>query len=509
MPNLEPEQAVAQPVAFSRRAAVKAIGAIAVWPYLSDRSGGGVCRHSGDSGAAAAGVPDRRAIPTLDALAETHHPRRRSFAGRAGRARRRLHRSPPVRVGRPDPEGVDGRPGLARRREPPAIQGALRAADAAAGHGAAHADSPGTKPARRRRSSSSSRPPRTRPSAGTTPRRSGSRRSWNTRATGFSASSSAARIPNTATSRPSRPRSDRARRHHAAATRSRAAGRRRADGGIPEGRGVHHARFGAVRRHRRRVRRGRRHGRVPARDGRHQGAPARGGADARSGARVPDDGVAVCEHAARPAPGGRVRARRRRIQHDRSACTARRGGSRSIASCCRTRATPSRTTGWSTRSRIRRPARATRGCAPASSAARPTSGAASRCGCPTTTSRRRAATGSARLADRLRGHLAVLRQGRHAARHLRHAARTCRSCPTASFSARVKLNCGEQILKKAIAKMGRHLIPGRAGVTTDGVANKYRDPVRGPRPLRARLRLQRLDALADGARFFRRATPAT
>jgi len=42
------------------------------------------------------------------------------------------------------------------------------------------------------------------------------------------------------------------------------------------------------------------------------------------------------------------------------------------------------------------------------------------------------------------------------------------------FQRGVKLNCGEQILKKAIAKMGRHLIPGRAGVTTEGVANKYR-----------------------------------
>ena len=29
-------------------------------------------------------------------------------------------------------------------------------------------------------------------------------------------------------------------------------------------------------------------------------------------------------------------------------------------------------------------------------------------------------------------------------------------------------------MKRAIAKMGRHLIPGRAGVTTEGVANKYR-----------------------------------
>ncbi len=46
--------------------------------------------------------------------------------------------------------------------------------------------------------------------------------------------------------------------------------------------------------------------------------------------------------------------------------------------------------------------------------------------------------------------------------------------PDSIFQRPVKLNCGEQILKAAIAKMGRHLIPGRAGVTTDGVASKYR-----------------------------------
>jgi choline dehydrogenase-like flavoprotein len=46
--------------------------------------------------------------------------------------------------------------------------------------------------------------------------------------------------------------------------------------------------------------------------------------------------------------------------------------------------------------------------------------------------------------------------------------------PDSIFQRAVKLNCGEQILKKSIAKMGRHLIPGRAGVTTDGVSNKYR-----------------------------------
>ena len=38
MANVDPEQDAAQPVTFSRRTAVKAIGAIAVWPYVSDRA---------------------------------------------------------------------------------------------------------------------------------------------------------------------------------------------------------------------------------------------------------------------------------------------------------------------------------------------------------------------------------------------------------------------------------------------------------------------------------------
>lgn len=46
--------------------------------------------------------------------------------------------------------------------------------------------------------------------------------------------------------------------------------------------------------------------------------------------------------------------------------------------------------------------------------------------------------------------------------------------PDSLFQRAVKMNCGEQILRTALAKMGRHLIPGRAGVTTDGVANRYR-----------------------------------
>ncbi len=46
--------------------------------------------------------------------------------------------------------------------------------------------------------------------------------------------------------------------------------------------------------------------------------------------------------------------------------------------------------------------------------------------------------------------------------------------PDGIYQRGVKLTCAEVTLKNAIAKMGRHLIPGRAGVTTEGVANKYR-----------------------------------
>jgi choline dehydrogenase-like flavoprotein len=47
--------------------------------------------------------------------------------------------------------------------------------------------------------------------------------------------------------------------------------------------------------------------------------------------------------------------------------------------------------------------------------------------------------------------------------------------PDGIFQRPTKLNCVEVSFKRAIAKMGRHFIPGRAGVTTDGVLNnKYR-----------------------------------
>jgi choline dehydrogenase-like flavoprotein len=51
--------------------------------------------------------------------------------------------------------------------------------------------------------------------------------------------------------------------------------------------------------------------------------------------------------------------------------------------------------------------------------------------------------------------------------------------PDSIYQRPIKLNCGEMILKKSVARMGRSLMPCRAGVTTDGVANKYRSPCKG------------------------------
>jgi choline dehydrogenase-like flavoprotein len=51
--------------------------------------------------------------------------------------------------------------------------------------------------------------------------------------------------------------------------------------------------------------------------------------------------------------------------------------------------------------------------------------------------------------------------------------------PDGVFQRPSKLTCVEVAFKRAITKMGRTLIPGRAGVTTDGVMNKYRSACRG------------------------------
>ena len=51
--------------------------------------------------------------------------------------------------------------------------------------------------------------------------------------------------------------------------------------------------------------------------------------------------------------------------------------------------------------------------------------------------------------------------------------------PDGVFQRPAKFNCVEVAFKRAITKIGRTLIPGRAGVTTDGVMNKYRSACRG------------------------------
>ena len=75
--------------------------------------------------------------------------------------------------------------------------------------------------------------------------------------------------------------------------------------------------------------------------------------------------------------------------------------------------------------------------------------------------------------------------------------------PDGVFQRPSKLNCVEVAFKRAIQKMGRTLIPGRAGVTTDGVLNKVPVAVPRPRPLRARLQSAVGVSFADGAHLSR------
>ena len=51
--------------------------------------------------------------------------------------------------------------------------------------------------------------------------------------------------------------------------------------------------------------------------------------------------------------------------------------------------------------------------------------------------------------------------------------------PDGIFQRSSKLNCVEVEFQRAIAKLGRRYIPGRAGVTTEGVLNKYRSRCMG------------------------------
>lgn len=74
MANLEPEQGGSQPVMISRRAAVKAIGALAVWPYLSDRAAHAFAAIQASQGPPALAFLTASQYTTLDALTETLIP---------------------------------------------------------------------------------------------------------------------------------------------------------------------------------------------------------------------------------------------------------------------------------------------------------------------------------------------------------------------------------------------------------------------------------------------------
>jgi hypothetical protein len=72
--NLEPDQGVSQPVTFSRRAVVKALGAIAVWPYLSDRAAQAFATIQATQAPPKLAFLTAAQYTTLDALTETIIP---------------------------------------------------------------------------------------------------------------------------------------------------------------------------------------------------------------------------------------------------------------------------------------------------------------------------------------------------------------------------------------------------------------------------------------------------
>ena len=74
MANLEPDQGLSQPVTFSRRAVVKALGAIAVWPYLSDRAAEAFATIQATQAPPKLAFLTAAQYTTLDALTETIIP---------------------------------------------------------------------------------------------------------------------------------------------------------------------------------------------------------------------------------------------------------------------------------------------------------------------------------------------------------------------------------------------------------------------------------------------------
>jgi hypothetical protein len=72
--NTRPEHEVSQPVSLSRRAVVKALGAIAVWPYLSDAAAEAFATIQATQAPPKLAFLTAAQYTTLDALAETIIP---------------------------------------------------------------------------------------------------------------------------------------------------------------------------------------------------------------------------------------------------------------------------------------------------------------------------------------------------------------------------------------------------------------------------------------------------
>lgn len=74
MASLEPEQGISQPVTVSRRAVMKTLGAIAVWPYLSDRAAEAFATIQATQAPSKLAFLTAAQYTTLDALTETIIP---------------------------------------------------------------------------------------------------------------------------------------------------------------------------------------------------------------------------------------------------------------------------------------------------------------------------------------------------------------------------------------------------------------------------------------------------
>lgn len=72
--TLEPESPIARPVTLSRRRVVKALGAVAVWPYLSDASAVAFAEIQAQQAAPKLAFLTAGQYATLDVLAETIIP---------------------------------------------------------------------------------------------------------------------------------------------------------------------------------------------------------------------------------------------------------------------------------------------------------------------------------------------------------------------------------------------------------------------------------------------------